>query len=334
MRQAPLLIAVAFVSLTTVPSPASAQFGRHFGLPSPLGILNGVIRGPHASRPRARHNGRRSQTAEAEQSKEEATAQYAAAAAPFNPYEDMLGYALWPDTYASRFWSHGFRDILQAMLKDGADGEGACAAQAKDHASRPLDRVEKAVDLSGPQRDKLAELRSAVNEAVERGQSACLKTVPGTPGDRLKATMTALWAISDADILFRTPLDAFYASLSDDQKTKLRNNPDNATVGGPVNGAPNGQTCDKAANDVPVAEMMGSTQPRRATAQQREGMKKLQELSADLSTFISSACPQETPATPVERLDAAGNRVQALLYAGVNLDQAMQASGGQQGQQH
>jgi hypothetical protein len=172
-----------------------------------------------------------------------------------------------------------------------------------------------------------------VNEAVDRGKAACLDAVPGTPSDRLKAMMSALWAMSDADILFRTPLDVFYASLTDEQKARLRPPPEKETVGGPVGGETNGPVCNSAANEMPTAEIVRSVPPapghRQPTAEQREGLDMLRGLSADLSNYLAQACPQGTPPTPVERLDAAGNRVQAMLYAAVSLDAAVKASSSQ-----
>jgi hypothetical protein len=69
---------------------------------------------------------------------------------------------------------------------------------------------------------------------------------------------------------------------------------------------------------------MGQSQAR-PTPEQREGLEQFRSLMGELSKFVADACPQEVPATPVARLDAAGNRVQAMLYAGVNLDQAIKA---------
>src|SRR5258705_11403799 len=36
--------------------------------------------------------------------------------AGFNAYEDILGYALWPQDYAARFWARGYGDIITAQV--------------------------------------------------------------------------------------------------------------------------------------------------------------------------------------------------------------------------
>jgi len=42
------------------------------------------------------------------------------------------------------------------------------------------------------------------------------------PVQRLQAMQTTLWAVHDAAQQIRTPLGAFYATLSDEQKAQLR----------------------------------------------------------------------------------------------------------------
>src|SRR6476646_9864183 len=147
MRHVTLPIVVALAALAATPTGASAQtpFGRHFfGLPSPLGILNGAIRGPRAFRPRAHRVTRRGQAADVAQAAE--ARQPYAAAAPINAYEEMLGYALWPDAYAGRFWARGYGAIMQSMVKpSAADSDGPCSAQAKEQAGRPLDRIAQTI---------------------------------------------------------------------------------------------------------------------------------------------------------------------------------------------
>jgi hypothetical protein len=265
---------------------------------------------------------------------------------PFNAYEDMLGYALWPNDYTRRFWSRGYGDIMRSVFSPAAlaaaggaeerrsrrlasartgnaettgsvSMAGMCGPQAMEQVSRPLDRIEQTLELNAAQRLKLKALRAAATEAVERGQAACRDALPLTPSDRLAAMLDALWAIRDADILFRTPLDAFYRSLTDLQQARLARGLQDATGGAPP---PAGPICNLAANDMPIDEIARSLGP---APEQHAGFAMLQGLAADLSKYVAAACPQETPPTPVERLDAAGMRVDALLYAAMNLAPAL-----------
>src|SRR5262245_13785948 len=335
------LIAASLSVLVATPSAVDAR--KRFGPGAIFGMLTTPLRMmvPRGHRARAHHHHRNYARSHARPSAPAARppsdarpvtagaavapATAAAMAAAFNGYEDMLGYALWPEDYADRFWARGYGDVMRSVLAPAAAGArdlgpaatnsaaSMCDPQAKSRAASPIDRIEKTMTLNQGQREKLQELRTAVNEAVERGKAACHDAVPGTPSDRLRAMTDGLWAMRDADILFRTPLDHFYRSLSDDQKAKLTGKTPDATTGGPE--ATN-QICSQAANDMPIDEIVQSVGPN---AQQREGLGMLQGMSAELSKYLASACPQQTPPTPVGRLDAAGNRVNAMLYAAMNL---------------
>jgi len=359
MRHATLLVVATLTALIAASSAADAR--RRLGPGTIFGILTAPIRmmthhrayrhrsgyrsyarARHHQAPRARpdeqaRTGAGAATpavAAAPAAAAVAAAPAAAATAPaatppasFNPYEDMLGYALWPNDYAGRFWALGYGEVMRSVISPASAGAraprsakgeataGMCAAQAKERAGSLLDRVEQTITLTEEQRVRLLDLRTAVIEAFERGQAACRDAVPATPTDRLKAMMDGLWAMRDADILFRTPLDNFYQSLTDEQKAKL--GPlDAATASSPRTAGAN-QVCSQAANDMPIDEIARSVRP---TDEQRGSLEMLRGMSADLSKYLAGACPQEAPQTPVARLDAAGNRVNAMLYAAMNLD--------------
>jgi uncharacterized membrane protein len=276
-------------------------------------------------------------------------------AAPFNAYEDIIGYALWPDEYAARFWAHGYGDIMRSVLTPaavtaaivesgpttrhhrkrparasdadvagGLTASGMCGVQVEQEAGKPIERIDRTIDLNDAQRANLRELREAVSTAVARGQSACRDTLPATPADRLKAAADALWAIRDADILFRTPLANFYATLTDAQKAKLaeglkkdeaKNDDAKKDDGGEV-----AQVCGAAANDLPFGEIERMVRPSQ---DQRASLDMLKTMSNDMAGYLAASCPNEPLNGPVARLDAAGNRVNALLYAAINFNQVL-----------
>jgi hypothetical protein len=336
----PTLVITASLTILMA-APPNADARKRFGPGAVFGILTSPMRmlaPPFAGRGAYRNRGSRSYARPSEPEPRApvdarpAVAAAAAAAttaaampAAFNGYEDILGYALWPADYADKFWARGYGDVMRSVMAPAAAtardiGPGAgnadasmCNPQAKVRAAAPIERIEQTLTLTDAQRGKLQDLRKAVDEAVERGKAACHDTLPRTPSDRLSAMMDGLWAMRDADILFRTPLDQFYRSLTEEQKAKLAGKVPDTTTGGPQ---VTNQTCGHAANDMPINEIVQSVQPN---AQQRESLGMLQGMSADLSKYLASACPQEPPATPVDRLDAAGNRVNAMLYAAMNL---------------
>jgi len=135
-----------------------------------------------------------------------------------------------------------------------------------------------------------------------------LGLVPNTASTLVsKLSADGLWAMRDADILLRTPLVNFYATLSDDQKAQL---------GSTAAELP----CSLAANDLPVGAIEQSVRPTEA---QRASLEMMKGFSSEMSGYLASSCPNEAPADPVGRLDAAGNRVSALLYAVMLFDQAL-----------
>jgi hypothetical protein len=224
----------------------------------------------------------------------------------FNAYEDLIGYALWPQDYATRFWSRGYGDLMKSMVS-AAVSPGMCAGETDEQAAKPVERLTQAIELTEPQRARLAELRSALGEAVARGKAACRDAMPAAPSARLKLSADGLWAMRDADILLRTPLVNFYATLSDAQKAQLGNTAAELP-------------CNLAANDLPVGAIEQSVRPTEA---QRASLEMMKGFSTEMSGYLASSCPNEAPADPVGRLDAAGNRVSALLYAVMLFDQAL-----------
>src|SRR5262245_61810449 len=361
MRYVTLLVVTALAVLLAASSAADARkkhrpSGLISVITSPLRMLAHRAaaprtyrqRGSRASTARSRSQERAGVVAATPAAATPATpptpAALAAAPAGFNAYEDILGYALWPNDYANRFWTRGYGDIMRSVILPAAtvaaadddsakerrdrrtvgartsdadrdvtsavSATGMCSAKAKEQASTPIDRIEQTVELTDAQRLKLQALRTAVSNAVERGMAACRETPPRTPADRLKAMTDGLWAMRDADILFRTPLDNFYRSLTDWQQTQLAPSASDAAAAAT-------EACGRASNAMPIDEIAQAVQPTR---EQSQGLDMLQGISADLSKYLASACPQATPSTPVGRLDAAGNRVAAMLYAAMNLD--------------
>jgi hypothetical protein len=359
MRYVTLLVVTALAVLLAASSAADAR-KKHRSvslvgiITSPLRMLAPRARGSRANRSRASAARAPSQeragvVAATPAAATPATTTPAAPAAPagasvFNAYEDILGYALWPNDYANRFWTRGYGDIMRSVILPAAtvaaadddsakerrgrrtvgartsdadrdltsavSATGMCSAKAKEQASEPINRIEQTVELTDAQRLKLQALRTAVSTAVERGMAACRETPPRTPADRLKAMTDGLWAMRDADILFRTPLDNFYRSLTDWQQAQLAPGASGAA-------ATATEACGRASNAMPIDEIAQAVQPTR---EQSKSLDMLQGISADLSKYLASACPLAMPSTPVGRLDAAGNRVAAMLYAAMNLD--------------
>ena len=58
----------------------------------------------------------------------------------------------------------------------------------------------------------------------------------------------------------------------------------------------------------------------RPTDEQRKILQTLYGASMEMAQFLNATCPAETPATPTARLDAASDRVMAMLHASMGIE--------------
>jgi hypothetical protein len=103
----------------------------------------------------------------------------------------------------------------------GMMGGGMCNPSAAGLAEWRLQAIERAVRPTEAQRAALEELRIASTKAAETVASACPRDVPSTPTVRLELMEKRLDAMLQAVKTVRPAFDAFYATLTDDQKSAL-----------------------------------------------------------------------------------------------------------------
>jgi hypothetical protein len=353
-----IVSALAFVFASPLMSePVQAQSpGRILGpLTAPFRmILRGV---PRARTPRAYRTPRANRNAARERSRaatrrHAATGAAAAGAAVFWPisapdaFEDMLGYAFWPREYGRQFWSHGPRDIMRAMTAPTAafaseadeapstrrlsaalvssaqaaeSDRAVCIARVKDQAMRPLDHIDETIRLSDDQKQGLNKLRAAVRDAIDGEAAACRGDLPATQPERLRAMINGLWAMRYAEFRIRPALETFYGLLTDEQKTRLAEEPQ--TVGGsePVPAEAPTAICGEAmtGNANPFEPIQRALRP---SDEQRKSLQMLYGASMEMAQFLTTTCPTETPSTPMARLGAASDRVVSLLHAAMNIE--------------
>ncbi len=96
--------------------------------------------------------------------------------------------------------------------------QAACGDNA---TAFPTDRIDRMLQLSQDQRAKLDALQSAADQAAAAIKAACPDGVPNTPPARLAAEGKRLQVLLDAVRTVRPPLEAFYASLNDNQKAQF-----------------------------------------------------------------------------------------------------------------
>lgn len=267
-------------------------------------------------------------------------------AAP-DAFEDMLGYAFWPNEYGSQFWSHGPADILRAMTAPAAafasqddddgpsrrrvrtalvtsasaatDGRAVCIARVKEQAMRPLDRIAETTTLMAAQRQELDALRTSVRDAIETETAACRSDLPTTQPERLRAMIDGMWAMRYAEFRIRPALEAFYGSLTEEQKSQLTDAPQTVGSNEATPTVTPAAVCKEAvASDANPFEPI--QRALRPTDEQRKSLQMLYGASMEMAQFLTSTCPTETPATPVARLGAASDRVMSLLHAAMGIE--------------
>jgi hypothetical protein len=267
-------------------------------------------------------------------------------AAP-DAFEDMIGYAFWPNEYGGQFWSHGPADIMRAMTAPAAafasqDDEdrpqrqrqrtalvgaasatggdrAACIARVKDHAMRPLDRIGETIRLTGEQQQQLGALRTSVRDAIESEAAACRTDLPATQPERLRAMINGLWAMRYAEFRIRPALEAFYGSLTEAQKAQLSAEPQTVGSNDVQPAVTPAATCEQAiaADANPFDQVQRALRP---SDEQRKSLQMLYGASMEMAQFLTSTCPAKTPSTPMTRLDAASDRVMSLLHAAMGIE--------------
>jgi LTXXQ motif family protein len=223
-----------------------------------------------------------------------------------------------------RFWNHGLGDFYTGMIgppAGAAPGKRRAAAESEPPANgaclpaRPPEpevgpagttfrQIEKRVAPTPEQRASFDALQAAMLKAEQRIYSGCWQPYPSqSPPERLKTIADRLWALRQAMLMLRTPLEQALETLSDAQKAKL-----------------NGKGPLKLSCPDPLINEASWTGERveqvlQLTDEQRASLESLRLVAIHLGQAIGSSCPSQSLASPLQRLDAIGDRLNTLLYA-------------------
>jgi hypothetical protein len=257
-------------------------------------------------------------------------------------YDDLVGATLVTAVSdKDRFWNHGVNDIFAGIFAPAdagqpvnarrragakgsqevaaseacnpasasddaeADGTGAAPAmQANGPGAIAFKKIEQRLAPTPEQQAAFDELRAAMIKAERRINSGCWPPyASGSPPERLKAIGDRLWALRQAMLMLRTPLEKVYSSLSDAQKAALNGKAGPAKI-----------TC--------ATDLSGLSWPRDQIEQaiqpnddQRANLETLQFVTLQMGQAIAYSCPSQPLTGPVERLDAIGDRLNTILYA-------------------
>jgi hypothetical protein len=128
--------------------------------------------------------------------------------------------------------------------------------------------------------------------------------------------------------IVRPALEAFYNSLSDEQKARF-------TAIGPnigaeqARGARAGQQQDAKAcsgekpglTNLPIERIEDAVQPTQA---QQGALDRLDQATSKAVELLAAACPDSIPLTPVGRLEAMEKRLDAMVQAGKTVQPALE----------
>ena len=264
-------------------------------------------------------------------------------------YSDIFNYAFWPDGYTDGYWDYAYDDFFDGLFwgEQGAPTEYVYAdQQAAPVASSaspvtyaaveelckqpgtgitawPFATIEKKVGLNGEQKTLLSQLREAANKAAAGFKATCPSEAafPLTPPGRLSAMTARLDATLQAVDTVRPALEAFYNSLSDEQKERFNElgpTPSQvAKAGGETTGAtPDSEDSCRQPKpglaNLPIDKIEDAVKP---TDDQELGLDKLQAATEKAVSVMQAACPDETPLTPTGRLAAMQKRLHAMVDA-------------------
>ena len=184
-----------------------------------------------------------------------------------------------------------------------------CSDQARQLADRSVTQIAASLAITPAQRDALEQLRGAVGEVIDRGRTATCNVTPATQADRFKQMTDGLWTMWDAAIVLRAPLQRFYASLSDEQKAQL--------VGSPPVGQGIAKACrEQRAVDLPADR----TDDTVGASGHTDDQQVLRERFAEMAKFLLGVLPRGSEPTPMSRLAAVSDRMNALLYVTMSMD--------------
>jgi len=229
------------------------------------------------------------------------------------------------------FWARGGRDLADAILmRDGKASEREaelCGGRQGDDVSAWQEPIAQAVQPTDARRGAFDGLKSALAEASKNIKAHCpaAKTV-ASPTQRLQAMTDRVWGMRQAVVLMRAPLEKFFGALDEQQRTRFTDAVAERRDAAADPAAANAwmQLC---ADPSAMAPWPNQQIERRLkpSNEQRQSFQTLQMTTQGMARQLMASCPKASPANPLDRLDAAEKRLNAMLYAVRVVGPALQA---------
>jgi hypothetical protein len=261
-------------------------------------------------------------------------------------YSDIFDYAFWPGGYDDGYWDYAYDDFIDSMFwgeegppaeyVSGEPGDSSyatpaprasyaavrelCKQPGSGITAWPFADIEKKVGLNADQKDLLDKVRAGAKDAAASFQASCPadNAFPLTPPGRLQTVTARLQATLQAVETVRPPLDAFYNSLSDEQKERFNElGPKHSANNAEANAAlpADAKACGQAKpglTNLPIERIGDAVGP---TDEQDAKLTALSDATGKAVSILQAACPDETPITPPGRLEAMATRLKAMVEA-------------------
>ena len=258
-------------------------------------------------------------------------------------YDDVFDYTFWPAAYDDGYWAYAYDDFFDGVFwgEAGPPADYAYASSPPSASSAPvryaavqqlckepgngitawpIADIEKKVGLNDEQKKLLADLRSDAQKAAGIFRTSCPaeNAFPLTPPGRLASMTARMQATLEAVDAVKPALNAFYNSLSDEQKERFNEigpapKPVAATTAqASADGASSCKQPKPGLATLPIETIDDVVKPTDA---QEADLKTLQDATDKAVGILQAACPDETPLTPPGRLDAMATRLKAMVEA-------------------
>jgi histone H3/H4 len=263
-------------------------------------------------------------------------------------YDDFVDYTFYPYAYDT-FWPYAYDDFYDGMFGAYAQGYGGtyaavgppesyggrrsasahggrgsasgrsvgadlCSGQTAGLTDWPIERIAQTIEPNDAQGAALDELKAATAKALDILKAACPTALPSTPTGRIEAMHQRLDAMLQAVRTVRPAVEKFYQSLNDEQKARFNAlGPDNSDQQQAQRGLT--QVCGEHASGIaslPLERIERAVQPDGA---QRSALKELQDATSEAVNLLNSDCPTSRALTPVVRLQAMEQRLDAMSRA-------------------
>src|SRR5262245_50906074 len=259
-------------------------------------------------------------------------------------YNDFADYTFYPYAYDT-FWPYAYDDVYEGMFGSYARGYGGtharsydgsqaragrqqrntdsgrsisgdlCSGQTTGLTDWPIERIAQMIEPNDAQRADLDGVRDATAKALDVLKAACPTDLPSTPTGRIEAMHQRLAAMLQAVRIVRPAMEKLYQSLNDEQKARF-----NAL--GPDEGQDQqqsrrelSQACGDRASGIASVPLDQIERAVRPDEPQRGALRALQDATAQAVNQLQSDCPSYRALTPVARLVAMEQRLDAMVRA-------------------